>query len=256
MIPYALCLFLGLIMSTPVLAQASEPEFEAANALAYQGDYKGAVAAYEAILDAGINDSALFMNLGNAQYRLGSYGQAIWSYRRGLNASPDEVLSESLVHNLELARSALQARYRASNDGSQFIYTEPVGWLYQLSHMTSLDLLLYSFLALWWCLAACLIARRFYRTLSWSSFIIPIGVLVILVGGLLVARVSTDQSFTLGVVVADEVVMREGPDVHARGVDVPEGMEVRLIDSSAGWRKIEIPSGRSGWVTDAVFRAL
>jgi SH3-like domain-containing protein len=85
---------------------------------------------------------------------------------------------------------------------------------------------------------------------------VPLAVLVLLVGGLLVARIATDDSFRLGVVVADGVVMREGPDVHARGVDVPEGMEVRVLDDTPGWHKIEIPSGRSGWVAEKVVSAL
>ena len=233
-----------------------EAAFEAANTLAYQGDYAGAVAGFERLVEGGMDDPALFLNLGNAQYRLGAFGEAIWAFRRGLRCAPSDSLQESLAHNLQIARSALQARYRASNDGSQFIYSEPGGWLYQLSHLMTLELLLILFLVLWWLLAGCLIARRLLKGGSWGSLAVPLAVLVLLVGGLLAARISTDDSFRLGVVVADGVMMREGPDVHARGVDVPEGMEVRVIDDTPGWQKIEIPSGRSGWVTDSVVSAL
>ena len=72
----------------------------------------------------------------------------------------------------------------------------------------------------------------------------------------MVARISTDEGFKLGVVVADGIVMREGPDVHARGVDVPEGMEVRVVDVTDGWHKIEIPSGRAGWIAERALRGL
>ena len=247
---------LVLLAPSALGAQSPSEAFESANALAYQGDYSAAASAYEAIVASGVDDPALFQNLGNAYYRSEALGLAIWSYRRGLRCAPDADLEASLGHNLQVSRRALQARYRASNDGSQFIYSEPVGWLYQLSHLASMEVLLWSFLALWWLLASCLIARRFTAKRSWGSVAIPLAVLVLLVGGLLAARIATDDSLTLGVVVTDGVVMREGPDSHARGVDVPEGMEVRVLDATEGWQKVEIPSGRAGWIADASLRGL
>jgi hypothetical protein len=253
---FVVLILLGLLGITSAHAQLPAEEFEAANSLAYQGDYQGAVAGFERLVEAGLDDPALFLNLGNALYRTDAFGRAIWSFRRGLRCAPSDSLHESLAHNLKLARSALQARYRASNDGSQFIYTEPGGWLYQLSHLTSLEFFLATFLVLWWLLAACLVARHTSGGDSWGSIAVPLAVLVLLVGSLMTARMATDDSFRLGVVVADGVVMREGPDVHARGIDVPEGMEVRVLDDTPGWHKVEIPSGRSGWVSEEVVRAL
>ena len=247
---------LSLLVGVTAHAQEVSSEFEAANALAYQGDYKAAVVAYEAIVSSGMNDPALFLNLGNAHYRSDAFGAAIWSFRRGLQCEPEETLAESLAYNLEISRRALQARYRASNDGSQFIYTEPGGWLYQLSHTISFDGLLWAFLGLWWVLCVLLIVRRYSARAGIVSLAIPLGVMTVLVGALLLARIVTDQEFKLGVIISDDVVMREGPDVHARGVDVPEGMEVRLVDETTGWHKVEIPSGRSGWVDAATLRPL
>ncbi|MGB0588062.1 MAG: hypothetical protein ACPGU1_00140 [Myxococcota bacterium] len=244
------------LCGTSASAQTTTEQFEVANSLAYQGDYAAAVKGFEGLVEAGMDDPALFLNLGNAQYRLGAFGQAIWSFRRGLRCDPSESLRESLGHNLKRARTELQARYRASNDGSQFIYSEPGGWLYQLSHVTSLEALLTLFLVLWWALASCLVMRRLSKGEHWGSIAVPLAVLILLVGGLFVARLSTDANFRLGVVVADGVVMREGPDVHARGVDVPEGIEVRVLDDTPGWHKIEIPSGRSGWVAEKVLSVL
>ena len=246
---------LTFLLSLSAQAQDSAVGFKAANDLAYQGDYKGAVAAYEAIVEAGMDDSALFLNLGNAYFRNEAYGSAIWAFRRGLNCEPEAPLQESLAYNLEVARAALQARYRASNDGSQFIYTEPGGWLYQLSHTLSLPPLLWTFLGLWWVLCLLLMMRRFKPDKSFGSVATPVGVLALLVGGLLLARVVTDQDFQLGVVIKDEVLMREGPDRH-RGASLPEGMEAWLIDATPEWHKIEVPSGRSGWVSTSALRAL
>ena len=245
-----------LFLPASVVAQAPPSDIEVANAIAYQGDYTGASAAYELIVSSGVNDPTLYHNLGNAHFRAGALGQAVWAYRRGLQCEPDDALRDGLGHNLEVTRRALQARYRASNDGSQFIYSEPGGWLFQLTHTMSLEVLLWGFLGVWWLLAICLVARRLLRGRIWGSLAFPTAVLAVLLGFMLAGRLGTDASFHLGVVVSDGVMMREGPDPHARGIDVPEGMEVRVLEASDTWRKIEVPGGRAGWIADVSLRSL
>jgi len=246
----------SLLLALSGLVVAQAPAFEAANGMAYEGDYDGATVAYEAIVAAGIDDPALYFNMGNAHYRAGTFGQAVWAYRRGLQCAPEDALRAGLRHNLQATRTTLQARYRASHDGSQFIYGEPGGWLYQLTHLSSLGGLVWAFLGVWWLLALCLIARRLATGRAWGSAAVPIAVLVLLAGALLAGRLATDARFHLGVVVSDGVVMREGPDPHARGVDVPEGMEVRLLDATEVWQKIEVPGGRAGWISSSELRPL
>jgi hypothetical protein len=252
------CALMGalLVWSAVCVAAPTASPFEAANGMAYKGDYVGAAAAYEAIVATGMDDPALYHNMGNAYFHAEAFGQAVWAYRRGLQCAPNADLRDGLVHNLKAARSALQTRYRASNDGSQFIYAEPGGWLFQLTHSVTLEGLVWGFLFVWWFLLVCLVGRRVARGRGWGSAAVPAVVLVALVGTMLAGRLATDASFQLGVVVSDGVVMREGPDVHARGVDAPEGMEVRVLDVTEEWQKIEVPSGRAGWVTTASLRPL
>jgi len=245
-----------LVWSASSLAAPPVSPFEAANGAAFKGDYAGATAAYEAIVQTGMDDAALYHNMGNAYFHAGAFGQAVWAYRRGLQCAPEADLRDGLGHNLKAARSALQARYRASNDGSQFIYAEPGGWLFQLTHSVTLEGLIWGFLVVWWFLVVCLVGRRMSAGRGWGSAAVPAAVLVVLVGAMLAGRLATDASFQLGVVVSDGVVMREGPDLHARGVDTPEGMEVRVLDVTDGWQKIEVPSGRAGWVSTASLRPL
>ena len=48
---------LSLLVGVTAHAQEVSSEFEAANALAYKGDYKAAVVAYEAIVSSGMKSS-------------------------------------------------------------------------------------------------------------------------------------------------------------------------------------------------------
>ena len=67
--------------------------------------------------------------------------------------------------------------------------------------------------------------------LTVAAAAVPLAVLALLIGVSLGGRLATDASFHLGVVVSDGVVLREGPDAHARGV-------ARATESSARFSRI------------------
>ncbi|MCB9729446.1 MAG: hypothetical protein H6744_08910 [Deltaproteobacteria bacterium] len=233
----------------PVSADAQKA-FEDANAHYYKGEYELAARTYAQILsDEKLEDPVLYNNLGDASFRAGAYGSAILYYRRGLQLEPDGPVAQSLQNNLEVARRVLQDRYRSGADKSQFIYAEPGGLLYQLTHLVSVTTLIVLFLSTWW-LALGLAALRRWRPglRGLGAAAIPVLVLAVLFGSVLGGRVYTDNTFRLGVVVEDRVTLREGPNVDAQGVDVPEGMEVRIVDGDAAWTKVELSNGRRGWV--------
>lgn len=242
----------------PALADEPAPEspqvlFEQANAQYYQGAYEEAARGYGRVLaEHRVEDAVLYHNLGNAYFRTGAYGSAILYYRRGLLLDPPDEVAASLERNLAVAREVLRERYRGGADGTSFIYAEPGGLLYRLTHLTSTPTLMALFLVSWWALFLLLLGWRLRgeRGRTWGATAIPIAVVVALFGVLLWGRVHTDASYRLGVVVEDEVVMREGPHPDARGVDLPEGMEVRIVegDAEAAWTRVELTNGREGWV--------
>ena len=47
-------------------------------------NYDEAIDAYKRILDYGFESSDLYHNLGNAHFRIGNIGKAIWAYNKSL----------------------------------------------------------------------------------------------------------------------------------------------------------------------------
>lgn len=100
---------------------AAELHYDIGNVLYRQGDYEGAVEAFERALASagpGLRPAAAF-NLGNARYRQKEYAKAVESYRRALEALPSD---GDAKRNLELALRALEAQSNAKQqpqDGSK-----------------------------------------------------------------------------------------------------------------------------------------
>ncbi len=68
-------------------------------------DFQAAAAKYQLLVDAGIQNAGLYVNLGNANLRSGQVGCAIVAYRRALKIDP---LNQQAGLNLSFAESLLE----------------------------------------------------------------------------------------------------------------------------------------------------
>jgi hypothetical protein len=241
--------------AAPQGATADSPEalFAQANRLYFAGDWRGSAEAYAKIVERfEIEDPALYHNLGNAYFRSGAYGSAILYYKRALRLEPDKATSEAIAQNLDAARRILQARYRASSDAS-LVYGDPSGIVYQVTHLVGDTVLAIVFGVLWLSLFLLLSLRRLRPPSTgvlWPGRLaVPVAVLVGLAGFLLWGRLSTDASQRIGVVIASDAKLRDGKHEVAQGRDLPEGLEVRILDGDEAWTQVELAGGRRGWVT-------
>jgi hypothetical protein len=93
---FCLWLWMGLIY----LVEGNELEsaFHEANRMYEQGEYELAVAAYGRLLAKAPGAASLHFNLGNAWFKAGQPGQAIWHYRVARDLSPrDKDVRENLA---------------------------------------------------------------------------------------------------------------------------------------------------------------
>lgn len=81
---------------------AQDEIFQRGNQLYQEGDFVGAIDAYEAVLAAGFESAALHYNLGNAYFKAGDLGRSILEWERALVRAPGD---PDATANLELARS-------------------------------------------------------------------------------------------------------------------------------------------------------
>ena len=91
-----------LMVASCSFSMDSHKLFHEANDLFINKKYKKSIELFEKIIDSGQENSAVFYNLGNAYYRLGDIGQAIWAYRNANRFSPRD---KDITHNLKIAEA-------------------------------------------------------------------------------------------------------------------------------------------------------
>ncbi len=218
-------------------AELALRQVEAGNQAYRAGDYGGAIARYEAALEAGADGADLWFNLGNALYRAGDHGRAVLAFERTLRRSPGD---EGARENLQLIRSqrgegapapaeSLLVRIGSSVDPDAAAALLVVGW--------SLA-----------CVAG--VVRR-----GASAAALRIGATVAL-GGLLLATLAAGAAAWATWQVRHDgwaVVVEPGPVLHAPEPNAPEllvadeGLKVRSDRRIGGYAHVRV-GDRAGWI--------
>jgi hypothetical protein len=258
----ALCFSVILLGATTASATDSEEygsAFKDANSHYATGEYEMALKLYQHLADSeNVHNPVLYLNLGNAYYRTGALGYAIHSYRRGiLLGSTDRRVLESLEQNIDVTRAQLSDRYRTGSENRQFIFEDANGMLFTLTHVIDRGLLTTLFLVFWMMFFGSLILRRIKPQMAGINVsAITVGIASFIFGVMLAGHIVSSDNATLGVVVDSEISLREAPHSEANGQDIPEGMEVKVLDRGEDWTHVELANGREGFVTTTAIAEL
>jgi tetratricopeptide (TPR) repeat protein len=212
-------------------------DFEKANRLYAEGQFKESSACYEQMLRGGKSSSALYFNLGNAYFKNGQLGRAIANYRHAIELSPRD--TDARV-NLQLASGRIQ-----NSETAVARYGESV-----LSWFSLDEWAVFMGIMIWICFGtrAWMLWRpesksrlgRF-QTVSWSFFL-----LILAVFGL---RIYFEISSRAGVVVVPETVARYGPMEEARTFfNLSDGVLVAVLEERGNWVQVRDAAKRTGWV--------
>ncbi|MGE0158130.1 MAG: tetratricopeptide repeat protein [Gemmatimonadales bacterium] len=240
----ALTLGVALVAS-PQGVTAQAEIFAQGNQLYQQGDFAGAVDAYEAVLDAGFESVALHYNLGNAYFKTGQLGPAIlaWERARALAPSDPDVLA-----NLELARSMTAD---AIEPLPQFWLISVVSWWVGLLPRSLLiALVATAWLAVGGGVAVWLLARRDELRAAGKWAALSAGAVVLVFGVNLFVRELGIGRAERAVILADAVPVRSAPaDQDDLTVfEIHEGTRVRIDERAGEWAEVVLDDGKVGWV--------
>lgn len=216
--------------------------FENGNQLFRQGDYQGALDAYNAALSAGYASGALYHNLGSAYFRLDELGQAIRFYEKARRLLPED---PTLLHDLDIARSQ-------TVDGDA-VLPEPywVRWWRVLRDTIGIPAFFWTGLLLYFGGASML----GYRLLTgnqapWLRRILTAS------GGLGILLLATAYAASLTPAYSNRAVIisEQAPLLPAPGpagtpdATLHEGALLTIEDEEDGWLRVRLPSGVTGWV--------
>lgn len=250
-----------LLLACALALRAAAPEerFGEARAAYEAGDWTRAADLWQGLVDEGWSGLELQYNLGDARWRQGRVGPAILAWERAARLAP---LDRDVRKNLEIARAGLPDRLEGPlrlplwdvvDRGLQSLPRQALAWAALL--LAAATSLLVSLRALRPAAGAAALARR--RTLLHFLLWPALGLLALLA---LQDRVL--DGVARGVLLAERVEVRSAPSEGATALfDLHEGATVVLgrpaTDAAGGgWRQLELPDGRGGWVPAEALEAI
>jgi tetratricopeptide (TPR) repeat protein len=234
-------LALGVQSEAAALTAAGSPAdiFEAANTAYSEERYQEAAEGYRGLIDAGLDHSKLWYNLGNAQLRAGDLGPAIASLLRARARSPRD---SEIAANLAFARSSVRDAIAPPEPGE--VAGALFFWRYALSASETWWLVLASMIVAG-ALLALLQTRRDSDVLRWATCFAL---------ALLLAAAASLASYRfrprdVAVVLPLEVEVYSGTRVDTVvRFKLHAGSEVAVTDIQNDWVRIELPDGEQGWL--------
>ncbi|MCX8108911.1 MAG: tetratricopeptide repeat protein [Verrucomicrobiae bacterium] len=234
-------LVLGLVLRTVNAAGADANDFvsstfEAANRLYEQGKYGDAISSYLKILAAGIESPAIYFNLGNAYFKSGQAGRAIYYYRKAARLAPRD---PDIRANLKFARATVS--------GGKPV-PEPI-WKRAVT-VLRLD----EWAILWTCGLWLFCIVQAIRQVNHSIFHhkrLPTAVLLIVLvacgAGLGCAWHLDTQQWAI--VVRPDTVLHHGPLEESPSLQtLPDGQELEVVDRKDEWLQVAGAARGTGWI--------
>src|SRR5438034_1096829 len=203
--------------------------FAKANTEFAAGNFKAAIADYEAVVGSGAWSANLFYDLGNAYFRDGDFGRAILNYGRALRldrhhpeADANLQIAHDQAHSLELAPSALE---RYLNFGTANFFTVAA--------------------AIFFWLTIFLLSLRPDRV-RWAVA----GVFLAAICGFAAYRLENGRRGQgLAIVIAENAQARVATVDSAKSVlALPAGSEVLILQERGDWNYAALPNDQRGWI--------
>ncbi|MGZ8898995.1 MAG: tetratricopeptide repeat protein [Limisphaerales bacterium] len=229
--------FLLLLSSTRHIGAAETlSHFEQANRLYEQGNYAEAASLYESMVKAGRHAASIYFNLGNAHFKQGELGRALFNYRRAERLAPRD---PDIQANLRFTRERVDGGISLVQPTWQRVFQ-----YFTLNEITAVTTLLF-----WaWASVFCVVRFRLYlrSKLRGVGFISAglLGSALILLGfSYLIARERT------AIVAVTQATVHLGPLPESQSAfTASDGAELRILAERQDWLQVSDRSERSGWI--------
>ncbi|MFI3266160.1 MAG: tetratricopeptide repeat protein [Rikenellaceae bacterium] len=226
--------------------------WDQANTQYVNGNFKGAIADYNKILDAGSTSSQLHYNLANAYYKDGQIANAILNYRRAQLLSPSD---NDIEYNLEIAKAQVKDK----------IEEVPVIFVIRaLSNLrSSLSSNAWAMLAfILFTMTAILILIYLLASGNRIRKVGFIGGLVSLVLFFVTISFSFSQRKVVilekeAVIMSSAVSVKSSPDKGSKDIFILHAGTIVEISSTLGeWSEIVIADGNKGWLHNDAYQKI
>jgi len=232
-----LCVWIIGIMTS--MGQSSD---EAGDAY-LRGDFARAIELYEGVIQNnryGEVSYSVYFNLGHAYSQMGNWGKAMVNYQRAYRLNPRD---GDIITRINTIRTLRPNGF--SDETRLWTQITQLTGLFTLWELELIALLIWS---ITWVLGMIWWRYQPYRHYFRYPLVMMI-IITIIVVSLTVSRVHHDSSRPLAVVTSPTTDVLSGAGIdYLTMFRLSDGAEVRILEQSGIWVKIELPDGRMGWV--------
>ena len=212
---------------------------------------------YQLLADAGIRNSQLYSNLGNAYLQQDKVGNAIASFETAKRIDP---ANNKAMHNLELAKQKIASDVNADSTSSSIWTTATKKALSIVPPWSAWAVFGVAWLAFWSIAASRIFSLSAFG--NWNGTLVgTAAALVLMACGWIIAQDRTYDTLRTPIAVVTDV----GTDVRigagdefqpASGFVPSEGTAWRVIQQQGDWCQVESNSGSTGWVKNSAVEVI
>jgi tetratricopeptide (TPR) repeat protein len=245
-------IFFFFLFTNTIISQDLKSIFEEANYEYNRGDYNKSISLYEKILEKGSHSSALYYNLGNANYRLNKVAESIYYFEKAKEIDPS---NEDIIFNSSFAENMTIDYIEALPKSQMEELKIKIFKLFSINQWSKITILLS------WILMVLFSAyvinlnpflKRVFFTLSLLNFII------LILSFSITFFVDKEKKLKeYAILFSDQANIWSEP--NQRG-DIQfilhKGTKVSLIEKLDEWQKIRIVNGSEGWIKSPFLKSL
>lgn len=236
--------FLLLIIANAITGQNVDSLFVSGNELYRNGKFEAAIEKYKEIESQDAVSSELYLNLGNAYYKLNKVGPTIFYYEKALKLNPLNVdVKNNLVFAKRLALDNIEEVPKTIFQRFNKNYLKKLSY-----NEWAIVVVIFSFIAsiffLFFYFGYSPVKKRIYFTTSIISFIVLVFAVFITYSQFNQAKNNREA-----IVFAEKTEVRNAPTLNSEEVfTLHEGTKVMVLDAIDNWKKIKIADGKLGWI--------
>jgi hypothetical protein len=245
-------LLLSLLSLVAIAGTGSEELWDRGNRLYVSGDYNGAIATYDSIVNSGLESAPLYYNLAGAYFKAGKNGKAILNYHRAERLDPS---NEDIAHNLAYAEARVVDKIESVPGSAVGRWFDSIARLFSADSWGVVSLVMLG-VALASLLFYLLSERRRVRKLGFFAGLVALVCLVLSVTFGLTAR-SEQLNDTEAIVLSTASSVKASPEKSGKDLFIlHEGTKVEVLDSFGDWTEIRIADGKEGWILSSAIEVI
>lgn len=209
-----------------------------------EGEFERAIDEWRTCVDNGYENADLFFNLGNAYFRNGNLGFAIFYYKTALKLRPND---DDIQHNLNFAQA--MTKDKVENEEENPILST----LFKAHHAMSLKAQLFTLLGLFWFIAIVCVLRILVRGERGKNICTGVVFFVAIVFGVIGAsaayKIIVAETDITGVVTAKDADVTSAPSDRSQTLNtLSEGTSFEVLSEQGNFVEIKLGDAIRGFV--------